>query len=204
MDYKVVFENCALLFDYFGWYSILLVVATTGIMIPLNLLYKKIMKSEGLSRLRKVVSSLSVYAISLGLIAFFTGVVVKEPITAGYLFSAMLPCGLLAQLLWAIIKVIKDYGIAPILKSMAQSKEFKEWIASLGVDVNIVNSVMNSIDKYLADADVKTLNDFASVEFKINQDLRTKLSGFVDTTNLDSVVSKIMEQVKSKYSNKTE
>lgn len=204
MDYKVVFDNCALLFEYFGWYSILLVIGTTGLMIPLNLLYKKLMKKDGLQRLRKVIGSLSVYVIALGLVALFTGVVVKAPLTAGYLFSAILPLGLMSQLLWAVIKVIKDYGFAPIAKSIAQSKEVKEWFASMGVDKNIINSVVNSLNTYLADTNVKTLDEFVANEFKINQDLRTKLAGFVDTANLDSVVSKIMEQAKSKYSNKTE
>lgn len=204
MDYKVVFDNCALLFEYFGWYSILLVVGTTGLMIPLNLLYKKLMKKDGLQRLRKVLSSLSVYVIALGLVALFTGVVVKAPLTASYLFSAILPLGLMSQLLWAVIKVVKDYGIAPIAKSIAQSKEVKEWLAGIGVDKSIINSVMNSLDTYLVDTNVKTLDEFVANEFKINQDLRTKLAGFVDSANLDAVVSKIIEQKKSKYSNKTE
>ena len=46
MDFKVIFDNCSLLFEYFGWYSILLVLGTFTLMIPLNLLYKKIMKKE--------------------------------------------------------------------------------------------------------------------------------------------------------------
>lgn len=172
MDYKVVFDNCSLLFDYFGWYSILLVVATTGIMIPINMLYKKLMKTESLERLRKVVSALSVYVIALALIAFFTGVVVKEPITAGYLFSAMLPCGLLAQLLWAVIKVIKDYGIEPIIKSIAQSKEAKQWFVSLGLDEGLVDTIMTRIDNYLKNVNASTLDDVVAQETILYQTLR--------------------------------
>lgn len=203
MDYKVVFDNCALLFDYFGWYSILLVVATTGIMIPLNMLYKKLMKTESLERLRKIISGLSVYVIALALIAFFTGVVVKEPITAGYLFSAMLPCGLLAQLLWAVIKVVKDYGIEPIIKSIAQSKEAKQWFVSLGLDEGLVDTIMNRIDNYLNNVNASTLNDVVAQETILYQDLKNKLSGFVDNDKINDVATKIIEQVKSKYSNNT-
>lgn len=205
MDYKVVFDNCALLFDYFGWYSILLVVATTGIMIPINMLYKKLMKTESLERLRKVVSALSVYVVALALIAFFTGVVVKEPITAGYLFSAMLPCGLLAQLLWAVIKVIKDYGIEPIIKSIAQSKEAKQWFISLGLDEGLVDTIMTRIDNYLKNVNASTLDDVVAQETILYQDLKNKLAGFVDNDKINDVATKIIEQVKSKYSNnKTE
>lgn len=203
MDYKVVFDNCSLLFDYFGWYSILLVVATTGIMIPINMLYKKLMKTESLERLRKVVSALSVYVIALALIAFFTGVVVKEPITAGYLFSAMLPCGLLAQLLWAVIKVIKDYGIEPIIKSIAQSKEAKQWFVSLGLDEGLVDTIMTRIDNYLKNVNASTLDDVVAQETILYQDLKNKLAGFVDNDNINETATKIIEQVKSKYSNNT-
>ena len=202
MDYKVVFDNCALLFEYFGWYSILLVIGTTGLMIPLNLLYKKIMKKDSLSRLRKVVSALSVYVVALGLVAFFTGVVVKQPITASYLFSAMLPCGLLAQVLWAVIKVIKDYGIAPIVKSIAQSKEAKKWIVDLGLDESLVNTIMTRIDKYLANANATTFEDVVAQETIIYQDLKNKLAGFIDNSKLDEAATKIIEQIKSKYPNK--
>lgn len=202
MDYKVVFNNCALLFEYFGWYSILLVVGTTGLMIPLNLLYKKIMKKDSFSRLRKIVSALSVYVIALGLVAFFTGVVVKQPITASYLFSAMLPCGLLAQVLWAVIKVIKDYGIAPIVKSIAQSKEAKKWIVDLGLDESLVNTIMTRIDNYLANVNATTFEDVVAQETIIYQDLKNKLAGFIDNSKLDETATKILEQIKSKYPNK--
>lgn len=202
MDYKVVFDNCALLFEYFGWYSILLVIGTTGLMIPLNLLYKKIMKKDSLSRLRKVVSALSVYVIALGLVAFFTGVVVKQPITVSYLFSAMLPCGLLAQVLWAVIKVIKDYGIAPIVKSIAQSKEAKQWMVDLGINESLVNTIMTRIDNYLSNVNATTFEDVVAQETVIYQDLKNKLAGFVDATKLDEAATKILEQVKAKYTNK--
>lgn len=202
MDYKVVFDNCALLFEYFGWYSILLVIGTTGLMIPLNLLYKKIMKKDSLSRLRKVVSALSVYVVALGLVAFFTGVVVKQPITSSYLFSAMLPCGLLAQVLWAVIKVIKDYGIAPIVKSIAQSKEAKKWIVDLGINESLVNTIMTRIDNYLSNVNATTFEGVVAQETVIYQDLKNKLAGFVDATKLDEAATKILEQVKSKYTNK--
>lgn len=203
MDYKVVFDNCALLFEYFGWYSIFLVVATTGIMIPINMLYKKLMKTESLERLRKVVSALSVYVIALALIAFFTGVVVKEPITAGYLFSAMLPLGLLAQVLWAVIKVVKDYGVAPILKSIAQSKEAKQWFVSLGLDEGLADTIMTRIDNYLKNVNASTLDDVVAQETILYQDLKNKLSGFIDNDKINEVSTKIIEQVKSKYSNNT-
>lgn len=204
MDYKVVFDNCKLLFDYFGWFSILLVVATTGLMIPVNILYKKFIKKENLQRLRKLISSLSVYVVALGLVALFTGTVIKAPLTAEYLLGASLSCGLLAMLLWSVIKVVKDYGVAPIIKSIAQSKEAKQALKDLGLDKGLVDTIMNGIDNYLASVNAKTFEDVANEEININRDLRVKLSGFVESENIDKVVEKLLNDIKSKYSNKTE
>ncbi len=200
MDYKVVFDNCKLLFDYFGWFSILLVVATTGIMIPINMLYKKLIKKEGLQRLRKLIGSLSVYVIALGLVALFTGTVIKAPLTAEYLLGATLSCGLLSMLLWAVIKVVKDYGFVPILKSIANSKEAKQALKELGLDKALVDMVMNSVDNYLKNVNAKTFEDVANEEINLNRDIRIKLSGFVDAKNMDAVVNKLIEDIKTKYS----
>ena len=88
MDYQKFFDTGKMLFEHFGWYSLLLVLATTLIMIPVNLLWKKVMKKESLERLRKTVSCLSVYVIALGLVAFFTGVVLRHELTFGYLLTS--------------------------------------------------------------------------------------------------------------------
>lgn len=200
MDYKVVFDNCKLLFDYFGWYSFLLVLGTTALMIPINLLYKKIMKKECLQRLRKVLSSVTVYGVALGVVALFTATVIKAPLTGEYLLGASLSCGLLAMLLWSILKVVKDYGIAPILKSLAQSKELKNAMKELGLDKNLVDSIMSSVDNYLKDVNAKTFEDVANEEININKDIRTKLSGFVKARDMDDIVNVLIENIKSKYS----
>lgn len=200
MDYKVVFDNCKLLFEYFGWFSILLVVGTTGIMIPINLLYKKLMKKECLQRLRKMISSVSVYGVALGLVALFTGVVIKAPLTAEYLLGASLSCGLLAMLLWSIIKFVKDYGIAPIAKSLAQSKEARQALKDLGLDKKLIDTLMDGVDSYLKSVKADTFEQVVSQEVAINRDLRTKLAGFVNSSDIDSVVSKLLDMIKAKYS----
>ena len=204
MDYKVIFDNCKLLFDYFGWFSILLVVGTTGIMIPLNILYKKLIKKDSLQRLRKLLSSLSVYVVALGIVSLFTGVVIKAPLTIQYLIGSTLACGLLAMMLWSIIKVIKDYGVAPIIKSLAQSKEAKKALEDLGLDKNLVGTLMSGVDSYLKSVNATTFEQVVSQELAINRDLRIKLAGFVDSSNMDKTVGQLLEIIKSKYSGKVE
>lgn len=39
-------DEAKMLFENFGWYSIILVVITTVLMIPINLLYKKLFKKK--------------------------------------------------------------------------------------------------------------------------------------------------------------
>ena len=169
-------------------------------MIPINLLYKKLMKKECLQRLRKLISSLSVYGVALGLVALFTATVIKQPLTAEYLLGATLSCGLLAMLLWSVIKVVKDYGISPILKSMAQSNDVKKALKELGLDKKLVDMVMSNVDNYLKSVNAKTFEDVANQELAINRDLRTKLAGFVDSSNMDSVVGQLLDIIKIKYS----
>lgn len=200
MDYiTVIFNDAKLLFEYFGWYSILLVVGVFGLMIPLNLLYKKVMKKESLNRLRKLISALSVYVVSLGLIALFTGVVIKAPLTTSYLIGATIPCGFLAQMLWAIVKVVRDYGLDPILKSVAESKQAKAWITNLGLSDDLVKTITASVDKYLSSVDAKTFEDVVNQEINIRNDLKVKLAGFVAEANMDEAVTKMVETVTSKY-----
>ena len=56
-------EEAKMLFDNFGWYSIILVVITTALMIPINILYKKLFKKDSLDRLRKTFSGVSVFIV---------------------------------------------------------------------------------------------------------------------------------------------
>lgn len=200
MDMEKIIDNCKLLFNYFGWYSLLLVLGVTLLMIPINMLYKKIMASENLQRLRKIISPITVYAISLGLVSFFTGVVIKAPLTVDYLFGATLPCGLLAMLLWSIIKIIRDYGVAPILKSIANSKEAQKWITDLGLNKSVVDLIVSNVNKYLADTDTKTVEDVIAKTTEIDNLIRQHLSGFV-SGDTDVAVNNILELVKKNYPN---
>ena len=114
MSIDTLWAEAQLLFSHFGWYSLLLVAGTMLVMIPINILYKHIMKKESLQRLRKTISALSVYLVAMGVVALFTWTVVKQPITFTYLVGACIPCGFLAQVLWTIVKFIRDYGVAPV------------------------------------------------------------------------------------------
>ena len=193
MDYQKFFDTGKMLFEHFGWYSLLLVLATTLIMIPVNL-----MKKESLERLRKTVSCLSVYVIALGLVAFFTGVVLRHELTFGYLLTSCTSCGLLSMLLWAIIKFVRDYGALPLIKIILENKEAKKWIKELGVDSGLINIINTRVEKYLKEKNIVSLNDYIKSELTIANQIRIQLNGFVANEKLNDVVNNILQPIKAK------
>lgn len=198
MDYQKFFDTGKMLFEHFGLYAILLVLGTTILMIPVNLLYKKLMKKESLDRLRKTISCLSVYAIALGLVAFFTGVVLKEPLTFDYLFTSSMSCGLLSMFLWAVIKFVRDYGFMPIIKVITTNKEAKKWLKELGVSADLVSLVNANIDKYIKENKIKSLDDYLKNEINIATQIRTQINGFVANDKVNEIVKNILQPIKSK------
>lgn len=199
-----IIDNCKLLFDYFGWYALLLVAGVTLLMIPINLLYKKIMASDGLQRLRKtIVSPVTVYGLSLGFVALFTATIIKVPLTADYLFNATLPCMVLSMFLWAIIKIIKDYGFAPIIKAIANNRQAQKWISDLGLNKSVVDLIVKNINKYLAETDTKSVDDVIAKSNEIDNLIRQHLGGFV-SGDMTIAIDNIMDIVKKGYPSKKE
>lgn len=198
MDYQKFFDTGKMLFEHFGWYSLLLVLGTTLLMIPLNLLYKKIMKKESLGRLRKTISCLSVYLIALGLVAFFTGVVLKHPLTVEYLFTSCTSCGLLSMLLWAIIKFVRDYGVLPLIHLILEHKEANKWLKQIGISNTLLNVINDNVKKYMKDNKIVSLRDYLSQEFNIANQIRTQLNGFVASEKVNEAVNNILQPIKAK------
>lgn len=192
-------EASKMLFEHFGWYSLLLVLGTTLLMIPLNLLLKKIMKKDGLERLRKTTSALCVYAIAGGLVAFFTGVVLKEPLTISYFFSSCISCGLLSMLLWAIIKFVRDYGVLPIINVVLSNKEAKKWLKEYGISSALVELINAKIEDYIKEKKIVSLNDYVNQELNIINQIKTQLNGFVANEKINDVVNNILQPIKDKF-----
>lgn len=199
MEYQKIFDNAKLLFEYFGWYSLLLVLGTTLIMIPVNLLYKKIMKKDTLERLRKTLSSITVYIIALGLIALFTHFVIKAPLTFDYLMTSCLSCGLLSMLLWAIIKFVRDYGVLPIINSILKSKEANKWLKEMGLSDKLISIIYSNIDKYCKDTNIVSLDDFIKNEANIINQITTQITGFISNDKINEAVNKISQTIKEKF-----
>ena len=191
-------DNGKMLFENFGWFSVLLVLGTTLIMIPINMLYKKLMKKENLQRLRKTISCFSVYIVAFALIALFTGIATNHTITFAYLFSTSINCGLMSMLLWAIIKFARDYGVLPLINIILTNKEAKKWLKELGIDSSLVNLVNKKIEQYIKDKNIVSIEDYIKNEMLIANQVRTQLNGFVANDKINDLVNSILQPVKQK------
>lgn len=196
MDYQKFFDTAKLLFEHFGWKSILLVIATTLIMIPVNMLYKKLMKKDNLDRLRKTISCLSVYIIALGVIAFFTGVVLKETITIDYLVASSMNCGLLSMFLWAVIKFVRDYGVLPIVNMVLENKKAKAWLKELGISEKLVDVLTEQVKAQIGNK--PTLEQYLAKEQELIAHLRLQMSGFLTSDKINQAVQNILKPIKDK------
>ena len=191
-------EEAKMLFENFGWYSICLVVITTCLMIPLNLLYKKLFKKDSLNRLRKTISAVSVFVVAFGIVAFFTGVVVKQPMTMSYLVASCSCCGSLSMVLWAIIKLIRDYGWMPIVNAIVESKKAKEWLKEVGINDKFLVAVTDKVKSYMKEKGIKTLDAYVQKESEIIGQLRLQVAGFVTSENVHKTITNILQPIKSK------
>lgn len=200
MDIDKAVEYSKLLFNSFGWYSICLVVATTLIMIPVSILLKKIFKSEGTQRLRKTISAVMVYAVSIGVVAAVTAIFKLRVITFDYLISTCIPVGLLAMFLWAIIKIVRDYGFKPLLKLITKSKAWKEGIYDLGVDKKVVDLVVKNADEYLKDIDITKAENLLESTTALSRRIAIEINGFIgEEGNVTEITNKLVNAILKKY-----
>jgi hypothetical protein len=191
-------EEAKMLFEHFGWYAIFLVLITTALMIPINLLYKKLFKKESLNRLRKTISSISVFVIAFGVIAFFTGVLLREPITMTYLIASCSCCGSLSMVLWAILKLIRDYGVDPIIKAIVESKKAKEWLKEVGISEKFLIAITDKVKSYMKDKNIVTLEEYIQKESDLIGQLRLQVAGFVTSENVHKAITNILQPIKNK------
>lgn len=204
MEFAELFSNFGGLFKVFSYWSILLIVGVTLVMIPINLLWKKLMKKDKLQRLRKVVSTLSVYVVALAAVAGFTWITSTGSYTFAYLSGATLSLGFCSQFLWMIIKLIRDYGFAKVAVYIAESidwkKSLKEFGKKFNIDTKITDIIATEIEnKYLADIETDAVKAFAENETAMLSGIQQKLDGFVKTEDLQEVAKGLFEMLRDSW-----
>lgn len=145
-----------------------------------------------------MISAISVFIVSFGIVALFTGLVLKQQITITYLLASCSCCGSLSMVLWAIIKLIRDYGLSPILKAISESKKAKEWLKEVGISEKFLVAITEKVRQYLKDKNIISLEDYLHVETDIISQLRLQVAGFVTSENVHKTITNILQPIKDK------
>lgn len=194
------FNEFGKLFSVFGWWTVAFIAGVTLVMIPINLLFKKLMNKESLQRLRKTTSALMVYLLSLGVIAAFTAITHNHILLDfNYLGTSTISVGFCSQVLWTIIKFVKDYG-SSALKAIFSGNSWKGLIKDVAKTYNInaglTTVIITNIEKYLNGINGDNAQIFLDNELKILNDLKSKLTGFVTSDKIEETANGIVLKIK--------
>ena len=182
------------LFNAFQWWSLLLVVATVGIMYPVNLLWKKLMTKGDLARLRKIVAFASVYVVALIVVCVFTGIFSAESFAdAKYVFSSTIALGFCSQIVWELVKVIRDYGFKKFIAYLSEKIDWKKTVKAVAkqynVNTKLVNEIISQIEKiYVNEENINTLID---ERLSIIDDIKGRLQSAVNSEKLEDTATAI-------------
>lgn len=188
----------------FGWWTLAIVGATFLIMIPINLLIKLIFKkcgNQSVERIRKTISQILVFGVSAGVISIFALIIPTE-LTAGFVFTNCVPCGGLAMILWALVKLIRDVGFAPLLKYIANNKEIKALLKKIPIDQTAVNFVFDKLVELVENTDGTQAEIVINKSNEIISRAKEMLNGFADTNSVSQAATSLLEALKLKFAKK--
>lgn len=198
---ETIIKYCKQVYGWFGWWSIAIVAAVTLVMIPLNLLIKKIFakaKSDSVIRIRKTLSSALVFVVAFGILALAC-LIFKTPFTTGFGLVGCVPVGALAMALWTVIKVIKDCGFGPIVNALSKSKSAKKLLKKTGLKKDIVNAVFNKLEELVDNTEGENAKIVVEKASVIVAKAESLLKGFTAEDNLKSVAKTFLAALQAKY-----
>lgn len=194
------------------------------LMIPINMLVKLIFKktckgnvSQPVERIRKTVSSVLVYGVSLGVLYLYQYVrpmigMGASDYAIGGIIGDVFYVGVLAMIAWSLLKFVIQVGIKPIClqivkaaKGLSNSSAFKAELKKAGVDPKIGTSIIESLNTFLADQ-IKESDQTLSDYIKSHEgDVRNELYDLlvtcdkVESGDMYNTLNSILEIVKGKY-----
>lgn len=197
------------LFTTFGWWSLLLISATVAIMYPINVLWKKVMQKDDLSRLRKIVAFISVYIVSFGLVAIFTAIFSSGSFAdSKYLFSSTLALGFCSQVVWELVKVIRDYGFKQFVSYISEKVDWKKAVKQVSKKYNVnakfVDEIISQVEKIYITDETTAKNVIIDNEMKIVNDIYDRLKPAVREENLTDAAQSIYELIRDCYVEETQ
>lgn len=189
------------LISAFGWWTFAVVGATFLIMIPINMAIKVIFKkftSITADRIRKTLAQVFVFGVSASVIAI-VALIIPTPLTAGFVFTNCIPCGGLAMILWAIVKLVRDTGFAPLLKYIANNKEIKELLKQIPIDQMAVTVIYNKLIELVKNTDGTEAEIVINKANEIVARAKEMLSGFTDAQNAETGATSLLKALQLKF-----
>lgn len=186
--------------ENYGWWSLLLVLITFLIMIPINLLITKLFSkttSESMERLRKTISSVSVFVVAFAISYIYVAIFEVET-TAADVFGNSLPIAVLAMGLWSVVKLARDGVIKPLLEKLRDP--IKEKLKEItGVDEEIIESIYDKLVEYVKDSDEDNADAVINNEKELLLKSIDMLTGFTENVSSSDVASQLYECLKLKF-----
>lgn len=203
MEEKII-EYVKALFTIYGWWTLALVGATFIVMLPVNIIIKKIFaKAQGTetTRIRKTLSSVSVYAVALGVVAL-ANLIFKVAFDINFLLVTCVPVGSLAMVCWAVFKFTRDLGFGWLVKMLEKSKVIKEKLKALPLDNKIALNIYNKLVKLIEESKGENSQIVEKKQSELLYMASSMLNGFVEAEKVSSTANNIVEVLKLKFPKK--
>lgn len=201
MELAELFRHFGCLFETFHWWSLLLIAGVIAIMIPVNMLWKKLMNKEGMARLRKIIAFISVYVVATGVVTLFTAVATELTITASYLLGSALALGFCAQFGWEIVKLIRDYGFKKFISWIAQKIDADKIASQIATKYNVDKSLIKTLiseTKSKLNENTDELEKAFAEDTQILSELHNRLATIVDANNVEAAAKEVFELITKK------
>ena len=176
-------ENWRQVYTLFGWWGIALIALIFGLMLPINYGYTKLFAliKQGdqklIERARKTASAVSVFLVSMALIALFTAFISKSVLTFDFVFQASIPCGLCAMLLRFVYKGGRD-SVNAFVGKIKKSNEFKNSLTDIVKSKALATLITEYLDDIELEYDTAKVEEKSEKQAQIARDLASKLMGF--------------------------
>lgn len=193
------FDYVKQLFAEFGWWSIALVVAITLTMIPINLLIKKIFskaEKDSVTRIRKTLAQLMVFVLSAVYIVIFC-LIFKMPLDVNFILANVVPSGVCAMLVWAVIKIVMDLGLKNVFTLIANSKVVKDLLKKIPLDEDVKNTIYNHLLELINNTDGDNAEVVKTKQDELTLRATQMLQGFVE--NPTEIANQIVAVLKEKF-----
>lgn len=199
-----ILDYVAQLFTNFGWWFLAIVAVTTLVMIPLNKLIEKLFSksnSASASRLAKTTSQVLVFIVS-GLAITIFSLILEHKVNFEFVLVNVVPTGVCAMALWAVIKIARDLGLRDFLVYLANNAEVDKLLSKIKINSSVKNAVYKSLKELINNTDGDNADVVITKATELQNRATQMLQGFVE--NPAQVATQFVTALQTKYAKKEE